>query len=199
MTRPVVILRRLVHTALFCAASAGTVWGAVSLAHGLDAALTERTWQITRFERAAASLPQLRADLAAVEASGRDRAPMLLPGDTATGAVAAFQDHVKDTITKAAGRVDSVETLPAEREEPFDRFGLRVTATLDHAALRSVLHGLESGRPSVVIERLQIRPQAQRSSFRRAAQPDEAVTLQVMMTLSAFHTPQTGETDGGMT
>lgn len=109
--------------------------------------------------REQAALAALRAEAAAVQAAGEATglADLLLPAGPASAATAALQRRLQEIAVEAGGEVESLEPLPAEAADGFRRVTLRVQLRLDNPALRRVLHALEYGAPTVLVDNLTIR------------------------------------------
>lgn len=88
---------------------------------------------------------------------------LLLPAGSDGGAVAILQDKVQSIITQAGARLTSTQALPVEPGEGHRRIGLRLQFAADIEALRRILHGLESGRPALVLDNLFVRGRTSRA------------------------------------
>ena len=73
-------------------------------------------------------------------------------------ASAEIQQFLKKTISTASGELTSTQVLPIKQEESFTRITVKVRMTGDMEALRSVLYEIETSKPLVLIEQLDIRP-----------------------------------------
>ncbi len=88
---------------------------------------------------------------------------LLLPAGSDGGAVAILQDKVQGIITQAGARLTSTQALPVEPGQGHRRIGLRLQFAADIEALRQILHGLESGRPALVLDNLFVRGRTARA------------------------------------
>lgn len=73
-------------------------------------------------------------------------------------ASAALQGTIKTTIANAGGQLTSTQILPSKNTEGFVRVAIKVRMSGDMNVLRSVLYQLESAKPLLMIEQLDIRP-----------------------------------------
>lgn len=81
----------------------------------------------------------------------------LFAGAGADGA-AALQRHLRQAASAAGMRIDSIGVPPTEREPdgPYAIVSVTAIGAGTIAALQGLLHGLESGRPWIRIDRLSI-------------------------------------------
>ncbi len=186
-------MRRAGSLALFAVLIAAGAAALIGAAGALDGEVTRLTDLKARYERLAAETPELRQTLEALATARRTQASDLLPGGSMARAAAAFQDYLKEQVSAAGGDIASMQVIEPEAEGGLERVGLRLTAKLSHNGLKRVLHGLETGRPAVFVDSLDLRPDMRRSAFRRAANPGEQVDLNVILTLMAFKEPDGDE------
>lgn len=103
----------------------------------------------------------------AMEQTGALHDLLLLPGSTVTNAQAGLQQIIDGLAGESGVSLLSFEPLSSEgADNGFGRVGGRVRATADLAGLQRFLHGLESHRPVLFLDRLYVRartPQGQES------------------------------------
>jgi general secretion pathway protein M len=128
----------------------------------LAAAYAERTIQVaetaaraTRLESSAAQLPALRESLAEMQASN-EWTRLALPGASDTLAAAALQSAVSDIVAAAGSRVASAEIVPPQAHEGWRRIGVRLTFSGDLPRLAAVLSSLESARPYLFADNMEL-------------------------------------------
>lgn len=73
-------------------------------------------------------------------------------------ASAEIQQFLKKSISTAGGELTSTQVLPIKKEQSFTRITVKVRMTGDMEALRSVLYEIETSKPLVLVEQLDIRP-----------------------------------------
>ena len=73
-------------------------------------------------------------------------------------ASAELQKLLKKSISAAGGQLTSTQVLPRKIEQSFIRISVKVRMVGDMEALRSVLYEIETSRPLILVEQLDIRP-----------------------------------------
>ena len=82
-----------------------------------------------------------------------------LQQSSSTLAATELQQLVKSAIESNGGDLVSTQILPVSDEGAFSRIAIRVQMTGDTATLQKMLHTLESARPLLFVDNLQIRSQ----------------------------------------
>ena len=78
-------------------------------------------------------------------------------------ASARLQESLKELVKSSGANVTSLFALPAITKEDHRRIGLRVLLTADTASLQSILYGIETAAPVLIVEKLYIRARTARS------------------------------------
>jgi general secretion pathway protein M len=91
------------------------------------------------------------------------RESLFLPGATAGQAAAALQDAIKAALAAADARADSIQALETSAEGGLVRIAMRVRLSADTKSLQKLLHGLEAGRPVVMLEGVYVRARSFRA------------------------------------
>lgn len=73
-------------------------------------------------------------------------------------ASAELQKFLKKAISSANGQLTSTQVLPRKDEQTFTRIAVKVRMIGDMEALRSVLYEIETSKPLILVEQLDIRP-----------------------------------------
>lgn len=124
------------------------------------AALSERTERnetlAVRYEALVARAGMMAENLRRIETAPPER-PLLFKGASEAQVVAALQEKVKQVLGDAGAAVSGLQTRPTRPRGPWRMAGLTVQFTADTPSLQKALHTLETGRPLVVIEALQVR------------------------------------------
>lgn len=108
------------------------------------------------------------------EVSARQSASgAFIQGKTQALATAALQDRVRSVMQKAGGDVRSTQSLPAENVEGLTRVGLRVQMLATIREVREILRELETGRPLLFVEELELRGRLQRGEDGEPAVSDQ--------------------------
>jgi hypothetical protein len=120
-----------------------------------DTRLADMTALANRLERAAADEPRLRRDMAALQDAG-GRPDTALPGTTDALAAATLQGLLSDLIGDTGARLSSTEILPPIDNVGGRQVGIRLSFAGDLSQLTSVLSGIESTRPALRTDNLEL-------------------------------------------
>lgn len=118
--------------------------------------IADLKFQLERLSRTAAEEPLWRTRLQAVQAR-HDQNRHYLSGETPALASAELQKQLGEIIRTAGGELTSTQVLPHRQEERFTRIAVLVRLTANTSSLREVLHRIESNRPLLRVESLNIR------------------------------------------
>lgn len=144
----------LAAVAIVAAAIAIPLW----LAHRhYDSALEDLDARLTRYERLAASRPQLEQKLEAVRAMGGRR--YFLKASAASLSAAEIQDRVRQFIDANGARLISVQVGPPRDDGRFRQVTVTVQLNANTPALRRILYALEAAEPSIFVDSLTVRAQ----------------------------------------
>lgn len=117
--------------------------------------LAQMQRRVQRMELLAASLPRWQA--AQRNRTDEPVRTVLLDGASDSVAAAGLQGLITDLATQAGTVVTSMEAINPEPRGPYRRIGIRVTADGQWPALLDMLHRMESGTPTLVVDELNIR------------------------------------------
>lgn len=149
-------------------------------------ALARAKEQVIGFERVARGRSAYEARLE--ELTARESASQVyLQGGTDALAAARLQDQVSGVIERHGGTVRSIQSLPGQDDEEFRRVSVRVQFTGTTESLFQAVYSLETARPFVFVDNLDIR---NRRSRRRANQQSDNPALNVTLDLSGFVRPR---------
>ena len=73
-------------------------------------------------------------------------------------ASAEMQEFIKKAIVDAGGQLSSTQALPINNKENFNRITVRVRMTGSSHVLRKVLYKIETSKPLIIIDQIDIRP-----------------------------------------
>lgn len=150
-----------------------------------EIALARAKEQVIGFERVARGRSAYAARLE--ELTARESASQVyLQGETDALAAARLQDQVSGVIERHGGTVRSIQSLPGQDDEDFRRVSVRVQFTGTTESLFQAVYSLETARPFVFIDNLDVR---NRRSRRRANQQSDNPALNVTLDLSGFVRP----------
>jgi type II secretory pathway component PulM len=114
-----------------------------------------RQMLLPRLQAVAAELPALRARTARLRAEQRKR-KLTLDGATDAIASADLESRIDALAREVGVTIGSTESLPTEPRGPYRRIGLRLVLTGRYAALVHLLAKLETVRPPLVVDNLQL-------------------------------------------
>ena len=101
-----------------------------------------------------------------------------VPGETTAIAGAELQNRISTTVESAGGVVRSVQSLTVREESNLARIEVRAQFTGRIVVLRRSLEELETGRPLIFIDRLNVRRASRRRSRdREQVDPELLVAL----------------------
>lgn len=79
-----------------------------------------------------------------------------LQGDNETLVAAQLQSRIRTVVQDSGGKLTTTQVLAGVDDSGFRRIGVRVTMTADIPDLQQVLHSLESDRPYLFLDNLDI-------------------------------------------
>ncbi len=108
--------------------------------------------------------------------------------ETEALASAEMQEFIKTTIASAGGQLNSTQPIaspvnPANSTAKFNRIIVRISMTGNSEMLRTVLHKIETAKPLMVIDQIDIRPvrgRRNRKTGQIEASNELAINLQVV-------------------
>jgi len=146
--------------ALAVAAVAIPVW---IVNHRYDAALAELTDKLARYQRIAATRPEVARSLEAVRA--KDAKRFFLRSGAAALTAAEAQEAVRRLVEGSGGRLITMQAPSAKEEGRYRQVTSNVQLTANVQALRRILHALENNQPYLFVDNVMVRSQVP-SSFR---------------------------------
>lgn len=187
LARPSVLVGRLAALGLLVAVAIAAV-AAVALPvaeayRGYDSSIANLRGQIARYDAMAAMRTPLDARLARLEGQ-RPGADDLVGGAGAAVAGARLQDLIKRYVAEGGGAFVSAQGLAPEGEASFERIGVRVQFNTTVDGLVRTLHAIESSRPLLFVEALEVRgrPVRKGQEFDRT----QTVPLNVTIDVAGF-------------
>jgi general secretion pathway protein M len=167
----------LVAATLFAlAAVVGPVW----LLHShYDAAIGDLSDRLSRYQRIAATRPQVLQAIEAMRA--RDPRKLYLKATTAPLAAAEVQELAKNLIEANGGKLITAQVQAPKEEGRYRQVSVNLQFTANILALRRILNGLETGQPVLFADNVVIRTQVP-STYKPApgAEPEMFVQLDVI-------------------
>jgi general secretion pathway protein M len=124
------------------------------------------------YRRLGAARPALEARLAELEAR-EDRRGDYLEAASDTLAAAALQGQLRQLFERTGAVQRSVQALPSTQVDGMIRVSVRSQFTAETEALAAILHALETGRPFLFVDDLDIRREMRRRRVRDRASAEE--------------------------
>lgn len=87
-----------------------------------------------------------------------EQSPIFLEGGTPSVAVANLQERLRKLVETAGGELLSLQTLPERPEEGLVWVGVSMRLRLSTRSLKQLLYTIETSRPLLLVERLEIVP-----------------------------------------
>jgi general secretion pathway protein M len=122
---------------------------------------------LLRYRRLAEQRPLLEQKLGEVQQNDAIEA-YYLAQETPVLAATELQRRAGQAVQKNGGSLTSSQVLPVEDDSGFARVAIRVQMNGDMDALSNIFHTLESARPTVMVDNVQIRARPIRQRVPRA-------------------------------
>lgn len=141
--------------------------------------------QIARFERLLQEEPQIVNRLAQIERA-TTKSLELFDGDSAAIVGAAVQDRVRKAVSAAGGDQRSAQALPARDVAGHLQASVRIVSTIRSSHLIDLLHDLETGTPTILIDELSLRVNTRSARRSEAQSGDDDPELTLNFIASGF-------------
>lgn len=144
--------------------------------------------QLARYGQLSKAYPNRKAQL---ERLDRQQASsgIYLAGTTDALAAAALQEDVGAKIERNGGKLRSIQILPVKADGDFKQVSVRVQLTATLGSFARILHALESGKPYVFIDNLDVKNRRARKATQ--AQEDDP-ELVIRFDLYGYLRPELG-------
>jgi general secretion pathway protein M len=140
-----------------------------------DGAIGDLGDRLSRYQRIAATRPQVLASIEAMRA--RDPRKFYLKAATAPLAAAEMQDLVKNLIEANGGKVVTAQVQAPKEEGRYRQVSVNLQFTANVQALRRILNGLETGQPTLFADNVVMRTQVP-STFKPAPGGEPEIFVQ---------------------
>ena len=144
--------------------------------------------QLARYEQISRANPNRKAQLERLSKQ-QARSGIYLAGETDALAAAALQEDVGAKIERNGGRLRSIQILPVKTDGDFKQVSVRVQLTATLGSFARILHALESGKPYVFIDNLDVKNRRARKATK--AQQDDP-ELVIRFDLYGYLRPELG-------
>lgn len=143
-----------------------------------DVALTDYRDKLERYQRIAATRPELARQLEALR--GKDTRKFFLRSGTTAISAAEAQEALRGIVEQNGGKLITVQAPTSRDDGRYRQITVTVQLTANILALRRILNALESNTPYLFVDNLLVRTQVQ-SNFRPGPgqEPEMFVTFDV--------------------
>ena len=143
-----------------------------------DVALTDYRDKLERYQRIAATRPELARQLEALR--GKDTKKFFLRTGTTAISAAEAQEALRGIVEQNGGKLITVQAPTSRDDGRYRQITVTVQLTANVLALRRILNALESNTPYLFVDNLLVRTQVQ-SNFRPGPgqEPEMFVTFDV--------------------
>ena len=152
---------------------------------GYDDSIAELEFRLKKYtEMAQLELP-LKARLERLT-SRQESAEGLLKGESQAIAGANLQSLFKQIVLSAGGRLESTQVLPGSASGVMEWIGIRAQFSGDIETLQRVLYGIEFNKPTLFVDKLEIRTKRMRRSRRAGTPAEQELELSVSLEVSGY-------------
>ena len=190
MSRPLALLSRLLALALLVLLVGGIyligIDPLLATYRANEIAIAEAQALLGRFDvmaKGQRDLEQRVHELTELHASE----PYYLTRETDALAAVELQDRVSEAINKSGGTIRSIQPLPAEKEDEFQRVTLRVQLTTDIESLFHIVYELETTQPFLFVDNIEIKSRPPRIAADGKA---DELPLTVTLDLYGYQPPE---------
>ncbi len=130
--------------------------------------------QLARYGQLSKTYPNRKAQLQRLDRQ-QASSGIYLAGETDALAAAALQEDVRTKIERNGGKLRSIQILPVKSDGEFKQVSVRVQATATLGSLARILHALESGKPYLFIDNLDVKNRRSRKATKAQQEDPELV------------------------
>ncbi len=179
--------RRILAVGLLSVVAGGIVWIFLTLYLSSNERLANLENAQASYTQAIGSEGVLRQRLEELQGAALESVA-LLSGDSVALVGAQLQTRLKQIVGNAGGRLETTQMMPSANEQSLEKISMRASMTVNTINLQKILYVIETQRPYLFIEEVDIKALSQR----RAAENNQAESLKV--TISFFGYRKVGET-----
>ncbi|WP_434101525.1 type II secretion system protein GspM [Methylocaldum gracile] len=149
----------------------------VDLAREYGETVDDLRFRLQRYQKVAAEKDELLAKLEQIKTAGQQD-ERFIARDTAALASADLQSMVKEIVSQAGGELTSTQVIPERKEENFTRIAVKIRVNGSTDVLRDVLHSIETSKPMLFVENINIRPiRMPRNPATKQSQPVDKLSV----------------------
>lgn len=150
----------------------------------INATIDDLVFRIQRYKKIVASRDQIFDQVEQTRHQIEEQG-YLSDQDSEAVASAEMQQFIKNTISTAGGNLTSTQVLPRKEEGNLIRFGVRIRLSGTIEMLRNVLYEIETSKPLLVVEQIDITPVRGRRNP-RTRQFEASDQLNINLTVVSF-------------
>jgi len=170
------------------ALAAMLIWWPFGVLQAYDEEIAQAQDRVEQYERIAEKRAALVQQLRVLE-QGRGSASETIRAGSIGIANSSLQQLATKFVTDAGARVESIQVLGPLKDERLTRIGLRLSMKTTIDVLRQVLYRIESSKPYLFIDNVEITAATQ---FPTANGAPAAVPLSIYFDVYGYTVPETG-------
>lgn len=133
------------------------VWPLISATSDYRERADDLSFRLARLQKVVSERPAIMAARQKLTDESQDD-EFFLPRETGSLAAANLQTLIKEIVSEAEGELTSTQALPERSEDTFTRVTVKVRMNGRSDILKSILYKLESSKPYLLVDNLNIRP-----------------------------------------
>ena len=155
------IFRRIVAIGLLCVLLGGALWIYLAAYFSSSERLDYLENTQARYAQAIGSEGTLRARLEELQGAAT-KSIALLSGESVALVGAQLQARMKQIVASAGGQLETTQMLPVSTEGALEKITVRASMTVTTNTLQKMLYVIETQRPYLYIEEIDIKALSQR-------------------------------------
>jgi general secretion pathway protein M len=134
-------------------------------------------FKLQQYERILANKETVLANMANITQQDQEHGYFNSQGTDAL-ASAEMQEFIKKAIVDAGGQLSSTQSIPVNSKGDFTQITVRVRMTGNSEILRSVLYKIETSKPLIIIDQIDVRPvRGKRNRITRQIEPSNELNV----------------------
>lgn len=129
----------------------------IDLAHEYSNSVEELEFRLARYRKVAAEKGYWTRHMEEIKQNS-SVSEQYISRDTAALASADLQSLIKETVNTSGGELISTQVTPEQQEDQLTRISVRVRMNGSTRVLRDVLHAIESAKPLLWVDNVNLRP-----------------------------------------
>lgn len=170
------LFRRGLAIAILGLLIGGVIWGLLTSYLESQSSLTQLEKMQARYDQAIGSEGSLRQRLEDLQGA-EVKSDALLSGESVALVGAQLQARLKQIIREAGGRLETTQMLSSEQDASLEKIMVRASMSVSTKTLQKILYVLETQRPYLFIDQLDIKTFIQRRAVDKAQTESLKVTI----------------------